>query len=434
MTPYKCRILSRGRAKSFLSLGLKSAVILGVAWLGIAPRASAQWPQWGGPNADFKVETPALADSWPDGGPKKLWSAEIGDSYSSIVTDEKTLYTMGKDGNKETFLALDAASGKTKWVYKFDETQYEGLSKQFGTGPNSTPLVHKGKVYGAGMGAQLFCLDKDSGKVIWSHDLMKEMNATGPIWGYASSPIAYKDTLIVLSGGEGNSVVAFDLNSGNVVWKKHNYKNGYATPMILELDGEEQLVAFMAEEIVGMDPTNGELKWSFPHKTDYDINAMRPIFGEDNLLFFSSGYNNGSQVVKLSRSGKSTDVEEVWASRKLKIQFGNAIRVDDHMYFSAGMTGRANFFTAVDINTGSMEWRERGYPRGSLLYADGKFLILDEDGKLTLAKASPDGFERLDQAQVLEKVAWSPPTLVGTTMFLRDRKSVMALDLGSSRS
>ncbi len=392
-----------------------------------ANAANAQWPGWGGPHGNFKADG-KIADSWPDGGPRQLWSREIGDAYSSISVDGDRLYTMSREGNKEMAVALDARTGKTIWEHSYPETQFEGLSKQFGEGANSTPLIHGDHVYVAGMGGQLFCLEKETGKEIWHHNLMEEFGATPLIWGYASSPFVYKETLIALVGGEGASIVAFHLLDGKVMWKTESFANGYASPVVINVDGDEQLIAFMAEQVVGLDPSNGKVKWSHPHKTDYGINACNPIWSEDNTLFLSSGYNNGSRMLKLTQVDGKTIVEELWFSRKLKIQFGNAIRNGDHLYFSSGHSG-SGFLVGVDAETGALAWRKRGIPRASVIFADGKFIILDEDGKLTLANLNPEGYEAISQVQLLKKVAWTPPSLVNGTLYIRDRKKILALDL-----
>ena len=70
-----------------------STTFIALAAFGTEP-AAAQWPQWGGPNRDFTVETSGLADTWPEDGPARLWHRELGDGYSAIVYDDGLLYTM----------------------------------------------------------------------------------------------------------------------------------------------------------------------------------------------------------------------------------------------------------------------------------------------------------------------------------------------------
>ena len=115
----------------------------------------------------------------------------------------------------------------------------------------------------------------------------------------------------------------------------------------------------------------------------------------------------------------------------MKVMFGNVLRLGDHVYGSSGDFGQA-FLTAVNVKTGEAAWRERGYGRSSLVHADGKAIMLTEDGTLLLATLSPNVFTVLSAAALFDTIAWTAPTLVGTTHYVRDRAQIMALDLGGS--
>jgi hypothetical protein len=112
------------------------------------------------------------------------------------------------------------------------------------------------------------------------------------------------------------------------------------------------------------------------------------------------------------------------------VHIGTVIRVGDYLYLSSGDFGPA-FLTAVDVKTGRQVWQNRAFARAQLLYADGKLIVLDEDGTLALATVSPEGLEVLSRASVLENVSWTPPTLAGATLYVRDRKTLAAFNLGS---
>lgn len=233
----------------------------------------------------------------------------------------------------------------------------------------------------------------------------------------------------MLVGGQASSLVAFNQKDGAVAWKKHDFRNSTSSPIIINVDGQDQLVAFMYGEVVGVDPNNGNLLWSHAHPVDYGLNTTTPVWGPDNLLFISSGYDGGSRVIKLSRAGEKTTAEELWAHRLMRIHFTNAIRVGDVVYGSSGDFGPAPF-TAIDVKSGKVLWRNRTFPRASFLLADGRFIILDEDGQLLLATPTAEGLTVTSKAAVLSNQAWTVPSLVGTRLYLRDRKNIMALELG----
>ena len=154
-----------------------------------------------------------------------------------------------------------------------------------------------------------------------------------------------------------------------------------------------------------------------------------PIWGDDHLLFISSAYGGGSRVLKLARAGGKVSVEEVWANQRVRIHFGNAVRMGGRLYASNGDMGSAPF-AAIDIKTGEMLWRDRSVTRSTLVGAGSRLVLLDEDGNLALATPGEAGLELHGKVQILKERAWTAPTLSGTTLFVRDRHQIMALDLG----
>ena len=121
-------------------------------------------------------------------------------------------------------------------------------------------------------------------------------------------------------------------------------------------------------------------------------------------------------------------VEEVWASQRVRIHFGNAVRIGGRIYASNGDMGAAPF-AAIDIKTGEMLWRDRSVTRSTLVGAGNQLVLLDEDGNLALATPGESGLQVHGKVQLLEERAWTAPTLAGTTLFVRDRHRIMALDL-----
>jgi FtsX-like permease family len=107
---------------------------------------------------------------------------------------------------------------------------------------------------------------------------------------------------------------------------------------------------------------------------------------------------------------------------------GTIIRLGDLIFGSSGTSGPAPL-TAVNVKTGEVVWQDRAFPKANFVYADGKLILLDEDGQLALVRLSPQGMKVLTKAAVLEHIAWTPPTLVGTNLYLRDRRMIVALDL-----
>lgn len=411
-----------------------------------APQAPNAWRQWGGPNRNFIVQATGLADNWPETGPPVIWSRPLGTGHSAIVADEGRLYTMYRKGNgrarggpwdaEESVVALDAGTGRTIWEHRYP-SQIEDFS--FGAGPHSTPLIVGDRLFTIGTNKQLYAFNKTSGKVLWSHNLIEAFNAPPllirPVvkTGYGCSPIAFADTIICSVGGPGQSVMAFRQSDGSVAWKSGDFLTSEAAPILIEFAGRPHLVFLAGGTITGLDPSNGKVLWSHPHDPGNDLNCGTPLWNGENILFVSSAYKAGSRAIRLKQVGDATLTEEVWFTNRARFMFLNALRLGDYVYGTSGDFGPA-FLTALELKTGKMAWQHRGFGRASMVHADGKTIILDEDGDLALAKLTPDGATILSEAKkVFDTTSWTVPTLVATTLYARDREKIVALDLGARR-
>ena len=175
-----------------------SAILL--VSISLAEERPSAWPQWGGPNRDFKVASPALADSWPPEGPPKLWSRSLGDGYSAIVADQGVLYTMyhrsASDGApQEAVIAVDADSGKTKWEHHYDSPFPSEFKTDYGPGPNATPLIVGSRLFTVGSIAKFHAFDLETGNVLWSCDLYHEFHLKRARYGDAPGLFVEPDCL-----------------------------------------------------------------------------------------------------------------------------------------------------------------------------------------------------------------------------------------------
>jgi outer membrane protein assembly factor BamB len=168
----------------------------------------------------------------------------------------------------------------------------------------------------------------------------------------------------------------------------------------------------------------------YNHQTGNGLAISTPVWGLGNLLFISSAYNSGSRVLELHQSGGKTTVKELWHNQKLQSHFSAVIRHGDHLYFTSGYNGPA-FLTCVNIRSGQVAWQERGFAKGQLVKTGEKLILLDEDGTLALIEEAPAGVKVLAKVPLLQRVSWTPPTLSGSKLYLRDRRVLMALDLAA---
>ena len=276
----------------------------------------------------------------------------------------------------------------------------------FGAGPHSTPLVVGDRVFTIGTNQQLFAFDKRSGKVLWSHDLIKEFNAPEllirPVVkdGYGCSPIAFRDTIICSVGGPGQSVMAFRQSdgSGRLEERRLSDVGSSADPDRIRAAGRSSCFS-RAAPITGLDPVERERCSGRIHTIPATIStAERRLWDGDNVLFVSSAYKAGSRAIQLKQEGDATLTEELWFTNRARFMFLNAFRLGDYVYGTTGDFGPA-FLTALDIKTGRSAWQHRGFGRASMLHADGKTIIIDEDGDLALAKLTPEGATILSRGE-----------------------------------
>lgn len=383
---------------------------------------AGDWPQFRGPNRDGISGETGLAESWPEAGPPLRWRVPLGAGYAGIVVADDRLFTMFARGEEELLAAFDTADGKELWSLPLGAV----FKNSFGDGPRSTPLVDGGRVFAIGARGNLVAADPASGKVLWSKDLVKELGTRVPDWGMAMSPIVDGRKLLLDAGGSGGrSIVALDKTNGELIWASGDGRAGYSAPIIFEAAGVRQAVFFTATEVVSVAPETGEILWTKPWKTSYDVNAATPIFIPPNRLFISSGYDTGAALFEITKKGDGVDATEVWTARGMKNQFSSSVWVKDAIY---GFDNKV--LKALDPVTGQDLWRERGFSHGSLIWADGHLIIFGEYGNLALAEVSREGFESKATAEPLGKAkSWTVPTLADGYLYLRNEKELASVDL-----
>jgi outer membrane protein assembly factor BamB len=273
----------------------------------------------------------------------------------------------------------------------------------------------------------MHALDKTDGTVLWDRDLWGADLAGNRLGhGYASSPVAYRDTVILPVGGPGAALVAFDQATGEIRWQAHDFRNSYSSPNLYTLAGEEQLVVFMAEELVAVDPATGVLRWSWPHVNQWGHNITMPAVLGDTIFFTSP--QAGARGLRLTPNGEGVDIEQLWSTRRIQFYHAATVQQGEWVFGSTGTTSPA-FMTAINIRTGEVAWKKRGFAKANCVEADGRLLILDENGVLYLAEATPEELIVRAEAKILDRFAWSVPTIVGQTMYVRDEDQILALDL-----
>ncbi|MEM1179680.1 MAG: PQQ-binding-like beta-propeller repeat protein [Acidobacteriota bacterium] len=400
----------------------------------VSAAPAADWLQWGGPNGDFTVESEGLADGWPKDGPTTLWKRPLGGGYSSILVHGDRLFTMYREGDEEVVAALEAATGKTVWAHRYTPSFWPDMTHAFGLGPNATPAILGDRIFSISIDGQLKCLDLASGELLWQHDLPKEYGrrSRDEEYGYSQSPLIYRGTLLVQVGGTDHGVVAFDPADGKPLWKSDPGGVSYAQATVANLGGQDQFIYFSPQGVLALDPKTGARLWDSPIEYS-NGNHLTPIVQcDDSHIWVGSQFpTGGGRLLEVKQVDGTWTAEQVWFETYLRAAHWTNIRLGDFIYGSIG-GNQISILTAFNWKTGDIAWRRRGFHKAQALYADGKFLFLDEEGKLVLSKVSPTGLEVLASVPVTESVSWTLPTLAGTTLYLRDQTHILAMDLAET--
>src|SRR5262245_35662690 len=284
--------------RTFLTLALAAPAAAHARSMAQSPaRRATPWTQWGGPNRNFQTDASGIKDTWPASGPRVIWKRAIGEGYSSPAVEGNVLYTMYGKPRQEVVLAANAETGNTIWEHTTEMSFLSDAGAEMGNGPYATPLVVGSRVFTTGVAGRLQCLDKASGKVLWTQQLWAEHQGSRLMYGYASSPIAFRETVIVPVGGRGRALMAFKQSDGSVVWSRNDFANTYSSPVLINVSGLEQLAVLMDGALIAVNPHNGDLQWQVPFRADFSIAVATPLWGPDNLLFISSEYGGGSKVI-----------------------------------------------------------------------------------------------------------------------------------------
>ena len=374
------------------------------------------WPQFMGAQQNGISNETGWLTTWPAGGPKVAWQTNVGVGFSAPSIANGRLYVMGGKDNKDTVWCFDAASGKEIWKYSYDckEPKHDQ-----NTGPRVTPTVDGNRVYTVSRNLQLFCLDADTGAVIWQQDLADKQGAVHgrvPWWGYGSSPVILGNLLILMVDAKEGAVAALDKNDGKLVWKGGVGKGSYTTPLVYTKDGKTCLAVFLGDGLVALDAKTGEQAWKFPVKAQYDLTITEPIV-VGNQVFISDGYKVGSYLVDVS----GAEPKMVWQSTEFFNQRTTSVLYKGCLYGIDGDNDRKPAFKCVEFATGKEMWKHEGLGNGSLMLAGDKLILQGEAGDLVVAEATPDAYKEIARAKPLSGQCWTMPVLCAGRIYVRNQ-------------
>ena len=393
---------------------------------------SAQdWPQFLGPQRNGVYTGPPLTTTWPASGPKKAWQKTIGTGFAGPVVAGDRLILFHRVNDEEVVDALDARTGASRWRYAYRTAYRDDFG--FDEGPRAAPVIAQNRVFTFGAEGQLHAVDLASGKAVWSVDTTRRFRVRKGYFGAAGSPLVEDGRVIANVGGEGNAgIVAFNADTGAVLWTATNHEASYSSPVSATFGGRKAALFFTRQGLVALDPATGGVRFqkSWRSRSQASVNAATPLVVGD-LIFVSATYETGAALLRV----KDDALSEVWAGDEvMSNHYATSVVRDGILY---GFHGRQEFnpsFRAVDLNSGKVRWSEDRFRAGTVTLAGDKLVILRETGELILADASPQGFRPVARAQILPPTLRGYPALANGFLYVRNsdtggHDSLVALDL-----
>jgi outer membrane protein assembly factor BamB len=408
------------------SCPLSAPLLLAAVLSGSATVHAGDWPQILGPGRNGVAVDERLVDSFPKKGPPIVWEHGVGEGYAGVAVADGLVVIFHRLSDEEVVEGLEAVTGKPVWKQAFSATYERGINPD--RGPRCVPLIHKGNVYLCGAAGDLHSVVLKTGKKRWSRALASDYSIPQSYFGVGSTPIVEDDKLLVNVGAkQGAGIVAFGLADGKTVWKATDEQASYSSPTAVTLDGVRQVIFVTRLNALSIDPDNGHVRWKFrfgiPGPT---VNAATPQV-LDGDLFLSASYGLGAVCRKIGKAS----AEPVWANDEtMSSQFSTSVPHEGFLY---GVDGRQDIPPArlrcFDPKTGKVQWSEENFPVANLIAADGKLVIVTDNGNLILGAASPRSYRELGRTKLAGDETRALPALANGLLYARDRKTLKCVDL-----
>jgi outer membrane protein assembly factor BamB len=390
-----------------------------------SPVLLLDYPQFLGPNRDAKVHGIKLRRDWTNHPPQLVWRQPVGAGWSAFAVTKNFAITQEQRGKQEMVVAYDLRSGKVKWSHS-DSAEYE--SPITGNGPRATPTIVNHRVYTLGATGRLNCLELETGRLIWSKDIVKDNDSQILQWGLSGSPLALDSLIVVNAGGQnGNSLVAYHQNTGARIWSGGSDRAAYSSPLVTTLAGVRQILIFNQNAVASHDPATGQVLWQQEWPSGSECVAQ-PVQLPGDRVFVSSGYGIGCKLFQIARSDNG-DLQAtlVWENNRLKAKFTNVVYHDGYIF---GLDD--GILVCLDPANGERKWKAGRYGHGQMIGVDDLLLIQAESGDVVLVEANPAAPQELARFSALNGKTWNNPALAGRYLLVRNDREAACYELPPS--
>lgn len=387
--------------------------------------AGTDWPQILGPRRDGTVTTTVAP--WPTDDLPTRWRVAVGEGFAgpAVVGDRLVLFHRVDD--QERVEGIDARTGQKLWSAAYPTSYRDDFG--FDEGPRSTPTISGGRVFTFGAQGVLQAVRLDDGEPLWRIDTHERFTVRKGFFGAAGSPLVHDDLVMVNVGSrDGAGIVAFDTDTGEVIWTATDDEASYAAPTMAPLGGRPTALFFTRAGLVALDPASGEVRSRFRWRSRLgaSVNAATPLY-IDGRVFISASYGTGAALLDFNTAD---GFAPVWTSDDaLTNHYATSVHADGVLYGYHGRQEYSPALRAVHLETGEVAWSRERFGGGTLMLTGGRLLILTERGELILAEASPEAFRPLARAQILDGTVRAYPALANGTLYARNQREMVAVQL-----
>ena len=393
---------------------------------------ATDWPQYLGPSRNAVSTETGIKRSWTNDPPDVLWTFPLGEGFAGPSVSKGKVYVLDRIGNQRDVLrCIDLASGKEEWTFT-----YEAPGQTERPGSRSVPTIEGNYVYTCGPFGHVHCIDTRTHEAIWQKNVWTDYSREiVPTWGIAQNPLIHDDLLILASQTQKTGVIAYDKLTGDVKWSSSALpgKAGYVSPVIIKIEGDDQLVMISANgAVMGIDPKTGKTLWSYE---GWQCKIPVPNVTEigDGRIFITGGYRAGSVMIKVEKKSNAFLVKELFKTDEFGTHVHPAILYKGYLYGHCSTNETREGLVCMDLG-GKVMWKTGRSPlfdKGGFILVDGLFLSIDGNkGFLYLIEPNPKSFKELAKIKLLDtNMCWAPLALSNGKLLIRDQKQMKCVDV-----
>ena len=389
--------------------------------------ANPEWPAFRGADRAGRSPAPQIATNWSSNPPRQVWKIAVGPAWSSFSVAGNFLFTQEQRGPAETVVCYDAQSGREVW-HRQVEARFD--DPMGGPGPRATPTIADGGLFVMGATGICLRLDPATGAIIWQQDLKSLAGREAPpMWGFSASPLVIGSVVILYAGGASDKgLLALDAATGTVRWSVATGNEGYSSPQLNTIAGEDLVLMLSNDGLVCVEPATGKVRLNYEWKFK-GYRALQPTVVAGTILLPTS-MNAGTRAIRITKKEGELSAEELWTSPQLNPDFTDFV---EHQGFLYGIDG--GIFTCADLKTGEQKWKGGRYGKGQVLLLEnsGMLLVSAEDGRVVLVGADPGDHTEFGSFKALEGKTWNHPVVVGSRLYLRNAQEAACFELPLAR-